>query len=325
MTPDTDLDRLVRAADPAAGRPAPPVDTSPLALAAVRAGLTDQPAAPPVRAGLTSRSPARGWLPVAASVAAVVAVVGLAAAVGGAGPDFGLRPGSAELTTVPSGGDSKPSPGEQKPSRGEHTASAGPEYDRAKRLLAALQGAVPAGYTVPDGGLGPGEDYGPTSGPGSTLPTIGPDGSGMPAAYFQAVRYEGPYEGYQGYEYFADTIASKGSDVGSLGVRVWKRVPAWSQDPCVVLQRIYWNTGVSCRVVGTPGGERVAVVDAEVRGMDRREGQWAGYRRSDGTVVLVTQGPGVLNVRISALDRPVFSAEALAALAADDRFPAAVA
>ena len=42
MTPATDPDRLdsiVRAADPAAGRSAPPVDDRPLALAALRAGL----------------------------------------------------------------------------------------------------------------------------------------------------------------------------------------------------------------------------------------------------------------------------------------------
>jgi hypothetical protein len=347
MTSDSDLDRLVRGADPAAGRHAPPVDTSPLALAAVRSGLSwppgpvgppgppgggiplpsgsvgpDRavgPAGAPGPAGAAGRGPGAGrrWLPVAASVAAVVAVVGLAAVVAGTRPDVGGRPaGSAGLSTPPAPGAA---PGEA------HTASAGPEYERSKRLLATLQAAVPDGYTVPDGGTGPGEASGPTSGPGTTQPTIGPDGSGMPAAYFQAVRDEGPYEGYQGYEYLADTIVSKGRQVGSLAARVWVGIPAWSTDPCVILDRVYWNDG-SCRVVTGPGGERVGVVDADpgsaASGGDRRETQWAGYRRADGTVVLLSQGPGVLNDRIPTLDRPVFTAGQLAALATDRRFAA---
>ena len=322
MTPDSDLDLLLRGADPAAGRQAPPVDTGPLALAAVRAGLSRP--APAGTSGPVVRpaDPGRRWLPVAASVAAVVAVVGLVAVVAEVGPDLGGgQTGSAGLTTAPGGG------GGAKPGQGEHTASSGPEYDRAKRLLGTLQDSVPAGFTVPDGGAGQPGGTDPTSGPGMTMPTIGPDGSGMPAAYFQAVRDEGPYQGYQGYEYLADTIVSKGPQVGSLAVRVWVGVPEWSADPCVVVERIYWNDG-SCRVVTTAGGERVAVVDADAAaptpgsGPDRREEQWAGYRRADGPVVLVAQGPGVLNDRIPALDRPVFTAEQLAMLATDERFAA---
>lgn len=323
MTADSDLDRLLRAADPAAGQQAPPVQDGPLALAALRAGLTDGSGrpSPVVRAG--RQPPSRGWVPVVASVVAVVAVVGLAATVSQSGfGSGGLQPGSAGLTTAPAGGGAEPG-------GGQHTAASGPDYERAKRLLAALQDSVPAGYTVPDGGTGHPGGTGPTSGPGMTMPTIGPDGSGMPAAYFQAVRDEGPYEGYQGYEYLADSIVSKGPQVGSLAVRVWRGVPDWSPDPCVVLKRIYWNTGPSCQVL-TAGGARVAVVDADTAapgasGTDRREEQWAGYRRADGTVVLVSQGPGVLNERIPALDEPVFTAPELARLATDESFTAAVA
>ena len=117
---------------------------------------------------------------------------------------------------------------------------------------------------------------------------------------------------------------SEGPRVGSLAVRVWKGVPAWSEDPCVVVHRVYWNTGDECQVLATPGGTRVAVVDAAVGETDRRESQWAGHRRPDGTVVLVAQGPGVLNDRIPGLDRPVFTSAGLAALAAGERFVAAV-
>ena len=256
MTADSDLDRLLRAADPAAGQQAPPVQDGPLAMAAVRAGLTDGAGRPGqvVRAG--QRPPARGWLPVVASVVAVVAVVGLAATVSQS--DFGgggLRPGSAGLTTAPAGGEGQ--------------AGRGPAHRRLRPRLRARQAA--AGRAA---GLGAGRLHGagrrhrpsgrdrPDLGPGMTMPTIGPDGSGMPAAYFQAVRDEGPYEGYQGYEYLADSIVSKGPRVGSLAVRVWRGVPDWSPDPCVVLRRIYWNTGSSCQVL-TAGGARVAVVEAD--------------------------------------------------------------
>ncbi|HZB51521.1 MAG TPA: hypothetical protein VE547_20705, partial [Mycobacteriales bacterium] len=329
MTSDTvpdRLDQLIRAADPAAGRPAPAVDDSPLALAAVRGGLTPPahlarpdpddaaPGTVPVGDAGTGGSPvgwgpdpagrrAGGWVPVAASVVAVVAVVGLAAAVSGAGPLGSGGPAGSARTTAPGPG------GGAEPGGGDHTASSGPDYERAERLLAALQDAVPAGYTVPAGGTGH---------PGGPGPTVGPDGSAMPAAYFQAVREEGPYEGYQGYEYLADTIVSEGPRVGSLAVRVWKGVPDWSADPCVVVNRIYWSTGARCEAVQTAGGSTVAVVDGEAGppgGTDRRETQWAGLRRPDGTVVLVSQGWGVLNERIPGLSRPVFDRAALAALA----------
>jgi hypothetical protein len=261
----------------------------------------------------------------------VVAVVGLAATVVDSGPGAGGRqPGSgpqpsAGLTTPPSGG------GDVKPGQREHTASAGPEYERAKRLLATLQGVVPDGYAVPDGGAGHPGGTDPTSGPSRILPTIGPDGSGMPAAYYQAVRDEGPYEGYQGYEYMADTIVSRGLQVGSLAARVWVGVPSWSTDPCVLVDRVYWNDG-SCRVLTAAGGERVAVVDgpggpvpgagdpAGDPGLDPRETQWAAYRHPDGTMVLVAQGPGVLNAHIPRLDRLVFTPQQLATLATDARF-----
>ncbi len=306
MTADSDLDRILRAADPAAGRQAPAADAGPL--------------------GLTAGAPrpvGRRWLPVAASVAAVVAVVGVAATVAGLAPDSADRQPGASPRPVPT---TAPPPGAQtEPPQREHTTASGAEYERAKRLLATLQGAVPAGYTVPEGGTGHPGVPGPTSGPGATMPTIGPGGTGMFAAYFQAVRDEGPYDGYRGYLYMANTIVSRGSHIGSLAARVWVGIPDWSPDPCVVLARIYGKDG-SCRVLTTADGERVGVVDsatgAPTPGSDRRERQWAGYRRTDGTVVLVSQGPGVLNQRIPALERPVFTPLELATLATDDRLAA---
>jgi hypothetical protein len=333
MTSDSNLDRLVRAADPVAGRPAPAVDDSPHALATIRAGLT-RPAGRDgvVRSAGRPEQRARGWVAVAASVAAVVAVVGLAATALDSGPGASGQPGSgpqpsAGLTTAPSGGDTEPG-------QREHTASAGPEDERGRQLLATLQGFVPDGYTVPDAGTGHPDRTGPTSGPGVTMPTIGPDGTGMPATYYEVFRDRVLYQGFQGDGYTADTIVSRGRQVGSLQAQVWVEIPAWSTDPCVLVDRVYGN-GISCRVLTTAGGRRVAVFNrprvpvpgqgTDDPGLDPRNTQSAAYRHADGTMVVVAQGPGVLNRRIPRLDRPVFTAQQLATLATAESFPAAVA
>jgi hypothetical protein len=201
-----------------------------------------------------------------------------------------------------------------------HTASAGADDERAHRLLGTLQEAVPDAYVLPTGPPGnPAAE--PTSGPGGTLPTLGPDGTGMPASDYQAVRDEGP-PGYTGWEYDAWTIVSDGPRIGTVGVRVWVDVPPG--DLCTIESKISYLTG-TCRLVTTPTGARVALTDFDPaanqgREDDERETQWAVYRHPDGTVVLVSQGPGVLNAAIPRLRQQVWTPTQLAALATDPAF-----
>jgi hypothetical protein len=300
---DADLDRILRAADPAAHRTAP----LPGPLPAV-------PARRPV-----------GWVPVGAA-AAVVAVVGAAiVALPSLGEDGGgvragapgsaspTAPGSPALTApgspAPTGspgasvpGSPAPTSGPAKPDR-PHTVSAGAEFERAHRLLGTLQAAVPAAYTLPAGG--------------AVLP-IGPGGERLPAASFQAVRDEGPYEGYTGFVYDAGSTVTRGGRVGTVAAAVYVGVPP--QVPCAVAEIVSWGAG-TCRVLSTPAG-RVALVDAPEGpdGADPRTTQWAVFRHPDGTVVRISQGPGVLAERTPRLTAPVWSATRLAQLATDRAF-----
>jgi hypothetical protein len=298
---DADLDQLLRAADPAAHRTAP------------------DPGTPPDRATVTPLRPRRPhWLPIAGTAAAVVAVVGVAVAVAGPGPGGSRSAGPGTPSpSAPAGGGAPTSAGPASPR--PHTASAGADDERAHRLLGTLQDAVPDRYGLPTGPPGnPGAV--PTSGPGGTLPTLGPDGTGMPASDYEAVRDEGP-PGYTGYEYDAWSTVTDGARVGTVGARVWLDMPPG--DLCLIESKVAYLAG-TCRLVTTPNG-RVALTDVdpaanEGREDDERETQWAVYRHPDGTVVLVSQGPGVLNAEIPRLRRQVWTPAQLAALATDPEF-----
>jgi hypothetical protein len=292
---DADLDRLVRAADPAARLTAP-----------LPGPLPDRTTSVP------PRHPRR-WLPAAATAAAVVAVVALAVTtLGGSG--------SGNRTAGPSGGKVLPAPslgptgaaagGSKAPQR-EHTASAGAEYQRAERLLGTLQGAVPAGFTLPR----------PTDGYAvdTEQPAIGPDGTTMPATDYQAVRDEAPL-GYTGYEYDAWTIVSDGPRIGTIGARVWLGLAA-AGDLCAISFKIIPSATGTCRLVSTAAREQVAITDLDDPGRDDpRETQLAVYRHPDGTVVLVSQGPGVLNAATPRLAHQVWTVAQLAEVATGAAF-----
>jgi hypothetical protein len=278
---DTEIDRLVRAADPAAHLTPP------------------QPGPLPDRIALVpSPRRSRPWLPVAATAAAVVAVVGVAVTTLSGGGSGTLAGGP---DAAPSAAGSQPG-GATVPQR-DHTASAGAPYERAHRLLGALQDAVPDGFTLPTGA--------------GELP-IGPDGSGLAASSFEAVRDEDPTAGPR-YVYDAMTVVTAGDAVGTLSVRVWDRVALG--DPCLITVKLSAYPG-TCRVVRTPTGARVGLSDviADAAVADARQSQWALYQHPDGTVVVLAQGPGVLNDVTPRLPRPVWTVAELARAATDPAF-----
>lgn len=284
---DTDTDRVLRSADPAAHRTAP-----------APGPLPDLATVVPLRA---SRS---RWLP-AGAAAAVVAVVGAGVAVlpswDGGGGRAGARPSPAVAP---------PATAESKPPQRAHTASAGADFQRARTLLGALQGAVPAKYALPTGPPNGGRYGTPQYGP-----TIGPDGQRMPASNFQAVRDEG-YEGYTGYKYDADSTVTAGGRTGSVSAQLWVGVPA--AGACAVARTVLGRPDLTCSETPTPAGPVAFVVRAGKD--DPRVSQWAVSRHADGTVVVVSQGVGVLNGAIPRLTAPVFTKAQLVALAAGARF-----
>jgi hypothetical protein len=296
---DADLDQLVRAADPAARLTAPPPGPLPDRTFSV----------PPHRP--------RRWLPAAAAAAAVVAVVALAVTtLGGSGSGnrtAGPGPAGGKVLPAPSLGPTGAAPdggGSKAPQR-EHTASAGTEHQRAERLLGTLQRAVPASFTLPR----------PTDGHAADTeqPAIGPDGTTMPATDYQAVRDEAPLD-YTGYEYHAWTIVSDGPRIGTVGARVWLGLAAG--DLCAISSKVISSATGTCRLVSTAAREQVAITDLNDPGRadDPRETQSAVYRHPDGTVVLVSQGPGVLNPATPRLAHQVWTVAQLAEVATGAAF-----
>ena len=195
------------------------------------------------------------------------------------------------------------------PSSSDHTAYSGPEHDRALRLLQTLNSVVPAGYRLPP----------PPGGPEPTS-TATP-----PPSEFQAVHEEGPFEGWTGWYYDASTDVTRDGRTGTVGVKVWTKIPAWGSNPCTLLDRLYWVHG-DCTVRNV-GGKRVAIsqrteqgASPTVGGFDYRADTWAAHRTPDGTVVMILQARHGFLPDTPALVSPVFSTSQLAALAVDPRF-----
>jgi hypothetical protein len=189
---------------------------------------------------------------------------------------------------TPTGDETKPSwPPE---GNGDATADTGEHYDAGEKLLAALVGAVPDGYTARSG---------------STT-------DGVPFRSHQAT-IEGDF-----WRYTAAVGLGKGDATGELVVEVSEPGNDLPEDACAVA-RAFWSRGGTCTPISV-GKLKVGVV----RESDGTS--WAGYRHSDGTVVYVMQSvsptyadparPGSLTP-LPAL--PLGDA-ALAALATDDSF-----
>jgi hypothetical protein len=300
----TEVDHLIRRADPAAAMPPPTVIPDPLVS--------------PVR-----RHTARRHHPRLAVAGSALAVVGAAVAVlliaQFTAPSTGISPGTGSgprpaLSTPPPGGSGTPTGSQTNTGPTEsHTPYAGPEFQRAKRLLETLRGALPRGYTVPPMPTGdPSKDY--------STATAGPDG-GLPPASFEAVRDEGP-QGWHGWAYDGDTNLTRAGRTGSVGFRIWTQVPARHGDLCSLLHTWYWVTG-SCRMVQS-GGKQVALTTRVSgngsEGFDRRADSWASYRYPDGTLVMILQSRRDYPPSTPSLTQPVFSDSQLAALAVDPRF-----
>lgn len=298
----TELDRMISRADPAATLPPPTVIPDPLVA--------------PSRRPTAGRSHPR--LAVAGSVLAVVAAIAVVLLIAPFTAPSGSVPsgaGRAVLTTPPpSGATGSPS--------GDHTASAGPDFQRARRLLATLRTAVPDGYTLPPMPTGdPRDDPGPTS---------GPDG-GVPPASFEAYwshrMVPGWSQDWTGWQYGGDTDLSRDGRTGSVGLRVWTRVPAVQGDLCSLLSNWYWIKG-NCRMVQS-GGKQVALSTADphnarggggIGGFEDRADTWASYRYPDGTLVMIIQSRRDFPASTPSLTSPVYSESQLAALAVDPRF-----
>jgi hypothetical protein len=308
--PDTaELDRLVRLADPAAGRE--PVVPDPLTVLHR-----------PERTG-------RRRYAIAASALAVVVVAALVVLASHLVPDRGRQvPGSPNpggsggprpapssmpaTQRAPTPAPSTPPAGQAtsaSPTSGDHTAYSGPQHARAMRLLQAIAAAVPASYSLPP--LSAAEPT-PTS-------TAAP-----PPASYQAVHDEGPFPGWTGWYYDANLDVTRNGRTGTVGVKVWTKIPAWSANPCVLLSRFYWVPG-SCTAV-TVAGKQVAVSrqtvqsDAGPSGFDYRADEWATYRTPDGTVVMILQARHAFLPQTPPLPTPVFNTAQLTALALDPRF-----
>jgi hypothetical protein len=173
-----------------------------------------------------------------------------------------VLPTPPPLTVCPApGGDTeRPWPSGQS----DRTARSGPHAQRAERVLAALVGALPAGYR-------------------STSP------------YEQAQFEDWDTGDSEVWEYLAMTGATKSGRTGLLQANVTTPSSRASADLCMLARFYdrYDRPAPGCHTV-VAGGKRVAVAGrvatgAEVDYPSASLDQWAVYRHPDGTVVRVGQ------------------------------------
>ena len=160
-------------------------------------------------------------------------------------------PTASDKTVWPTGPDGSP--------QEDRTARAGTQYDKGKKLLDDLVGAVPAGFAVPDAAID---------------------------RYHQA-QFEDRVGGRDIWSYLAIAQVSKDGGTGRVAVEVHAAGNTYGSSTGCELTRQFWSMGGHCREV-TVNGVRIGVVDQP--GSDDRFDQWAAYRYPDGTVVFVAQG-----------------------------------
>jgi hypothetical protein len=242
----TDLDHLLRAADPAARLTAP------------------APGVPPLDRPVPARPPRRAvrWVPAVAAAAAVLLVVG--AVTTGLGRDRSAGPAGTAITSSPA------PPQVTAPA----AATAAADQARARRVLADLRAAVPRTFAVPTGKV-----------------RVDPHGPPEIAWDVQALSFPAEPVTTMRYQVLQDVTAGRG--IGQLTATVIPGVPAWTDDPCALFQRMHLGLYDGCDQVVTPTGDRVAVGD-----WGRSEGpigvRFASHRRADGTFVLLTEARGIL-------------------------------
>jgi len=159
-------------------------------------------------------------------------------------------------TVWPTGPDGSP--------QEDRTARAGAQYDKGKKLLEDLVGAVPAGFGVPDG----------------------PD-----ARYHQA-QFEDTIHGKDIWSFMATAQVTKDGGTGHVAVEVHAAGNTFGVPTGCALTTQFWGMDGHCRPV-TVNGVQIGVVDRPTT--DDRFDQWAAYRYSDGTVVFVAQGKTLMS------------------------------
>jgi hypothetical protein len=141
----------------------------------------------------------------------------------------------------------------------DRTARAGAQYEKGKKLLNDLMGAVPAGFTVLDG---------------------------QDDTYHQA-QFEDHIGGKDIWSFMATAQVTKAGGTGHLAVEVHAAGNAFTAATGCELTTQFWGMGGHCELVSV-NGVQIGVVDRP--GSDDRFDQWAAYRYPDGTVVFVAQG-----------------------------------
>lgn len=284
----TELDDLLRAADPAAGL-TPPEPGEP---------SLDRP--PSLR---PSRRPAR-WLPVVAAAAAVLLVVGVVAT--GLGRDRSAGPAGTVITSAPPSAPAtsppvtSPSPSPPQVTAAV-TATSAADKARAQRVLADLRAAVRDRYGIPTGNLRAGYQ-------GALTPAYDVQTLAFPAEPVTTTRYQ------------VDQMVTAGTGIGQVSATVIPGVPAWTDDPCALFQRMDLGIYDSCSVVTTPAGARVAVGGfAATPGRAVSALRFASYRGPDGTLVFLTESRGT-DPAVPALPALPLTDAQLAALATDPAF-----
>lgn len=230
-----------------------------------------------------------------AGSAAVVAIIAAGVTV--------LAPSQGHSGEIPVGAPpsaTKDTPAPSTSARADATATAGPEYDRAAALAAALDALAPAGYGTP-GDLKGVDDYADR-----TLKS-------------HKAMSAGTVNGTEVWNYAAGTPLTKGEGVGELVATVYS--PGWETtgEGCGLRPAAWDATRASCVEVDV-NGKKVAVADVVYPPQDGlTSAQWAGYRHSDGTVVFVMQSAGVARSGRPHLGTMPMTGPELAAAAVDPR------
>jgi len=174
----------------------------------------------------------------------------------------------------------------------DRTARAGAQYDKGKKLLDDLVGAVPAGFAVPDG----------------------------PEDRYHQAQFEQKIHGKDIWSFMATAQVTKDGGTGHVAVEVHAAGNIYGVPTGCDLTTQFWGMGGHCRLV-TVNGVQIGVVDRPTT--DDRFDQWAAYRYADGTVVFVAQG-GKLMSALTTAPKPLtalpYTVDELAALAMKPAF-----
>jgi len=210
-------------------------------------------------------------------------------------------PNTAETKPAwPTGPDGQP--------QSDRTSYAGPHHDVGVRLLDELVAAVPQGYTVPQSAPDP---LSTTAEPEDLSP------SNDPWIRYQQAQFADRVDGVEVWEYLASLAVHQGEDVGRLYVQVHTPRNDLPAEPCALAGTLWGLGSEGCEVVDV-GGKAVGVVlqTTSTRG---EFDQWAAYRHTDDTVVIVAQAQRFRGAS-SGLAQPLFTPQQLAELAVAERF-----